>query len=497
MNFLVQAAPVLITAAVVIIVFFLLGYVKAPPDVAYIISGLRRHPKVLIGRAGVKIPFFERVDKLVVRQISIDIKSEGYIPTQDFIGVDVDAVAKVRVMTDPDGIQLAMKNFLNMTEEDFNRAIVDSLQGNMREIIGTITLKEICNDRKKFGDEVQAKAQTDMNALGIQIISCNIQRVTDENSLINSLGQDNMSKIQKDAAIAKAEAERDIAIAQAQAAKASNDAKVEADMQIAQKQNDLAIKQSELKVQEDTKKAEADAAYKIQAQEQQRAIETATVNAQIAKAERETELKGREVEVKKSVLDAEIRAQADAERYRAEQEAEADLYKRQKDAEARLFEQQKAAEAKRAEAEAIRYMKEQEAAGIAAVGKAEAEAIEAKALAEAQGIDKKAEAMKKYGEAAIVEMVMGALPEIAKNVAEPLSKVDKITMYGEGNSAKLLGDIVNGTTQVTEGLTAGMGIDLKALIAGALGAKLAAKPGETTVVVQTPEPPAPEEKPEA
>ena len=497
MNFLVQAAPALITAAIVIVVFFLLGYVKAPPDVAYIISGLRRHPKVLIGRAGVKIPFFERVDKLIVRQISIDIKSEGYIPTQDFIGVDVDAVAKVRVMTDPEGIQLAMKNFLNMTEEDFNRAIVDSLQGNMREIIGTITLKEICNDRKKFGDEVQAKAQTDMNALGIQIISCNIQRVTDENSLINSLGQDNMSKIQKDAAIAKAEAERDVAIAQAQAAKASNDAKVEADMQIAQKQNDLAIKQSELKVQEDTKKAEADAAYKIQAQEQQRAIETATVNAQIAKAERETELKGREVEVKKSVLDAEIRAQADAERYRAEQEAEADLYKRQKDAEARLFEQQKAAEAKRAEAEAIRYMKEQEAAGIAAVGKAEAEAIEAKALAEAQGIDKKAEAMKKYGEAAIVEMVMGALPEIAKNVAEPLSKVDKITMYGEGNSAKLLGDIINGTTQVTEGLTAGMGIDIKSLIAGALGAKLVTKNSDTTVVVQSPDAPAHEETPEA
>ena len=268
-------------------------------------------------------------------------------------------------------------------------------------------------------------------------------------------------------------------------------------IRIAQKQNDLAIKQSELKVQEDTKKAEADAAYKIQAQEQQRAIETATVNAQIAKAERETELKGREVEVKKSVLDAEIRAQADAERYRAEQEAEADLYKRQKDAEARLFEQQKAAEAKRAEAEAIRYMKEQEAAGIAAVGKAEAEAIEAKAIAEAQGIDKKAEAMKKYGEAAIVEMVMGALPEIAKNVAEPLSKVDKITMYGEGNSAKLLGDIINGTTQVTEGLTAGMGIDIKSLIAGALGAKLVTKNSDTTVVVQSPDAPAHEETPEA
>ena len=328
---------------ILVILIFLMGYVKAPPDVAYIISGLRKHPKVLIGKAGIKIPFLERVDKLIVRQISIDIKSEGYIPTQDFIGVDVDAVAKVRVMTDPEGIQLAMKNFLNMTEDDFNRAIVDSLQGNMREIIGTITLKEICNDRKKFGDEVQSKAQTDMNALGIQIISCNIQRVTDENSLINSLGQDNMSKIQKDAAIAKAEAERDIAIAQAQAAKASNDAQVEADMHIAQKQNDLAIKQSELKVQEDTKRAEADAAYTIQQQEQQRSIETATVNAQIAKTEREAELKSKEVEVKKQSLDAEVRAAADADRYRKEQEAQAALYQRQKDAEAVRYEQEQAA----------------------------------------------------------------------------------------------------------------------------------------------------------
>lgn len=300
MENLVKLLPVIAVVALVVIIF-LLGYVKAPPDVAYIISGIRKKPRVLIGRAGIRIPFLERVDKLIVRQISIDIKSEGYIPTNDFIGVDVDAVAKVRVKTDPEGIQLAMKNFLNMREADFSCAIADSLQGNMREIIGTISLKEICNDRKKFGDEVQSKAQTDMSALGIEIISCNIQRVTDENSLINSLGQDNMSKIQKDAAIAKAEAERDVAIAQAQAAKASNDAKVESEMQIAQKLNDLSIRKAELKVQEDTKKAEADAAYTIQQQEQQRSIETATVNAQIAKAEREAELKTKRSKLRSSL----------------------------------------------------------------------------------------------------------------------------------------------------------------------------------------------------
>ena len=130
------------------------------------------------------------------------------------------------------------------------------------------------------------------------------------------------------------------------------------------------------------------------------------------------------------------------------------------------------AEEAKAEAEALRFAMEQEAEGIAAVGRAEAEAIRAKALAEAEGIDKKAEAMKKYGEAAVVEMIMAALPEIAKNVAEPLSKVDKITMYGEGNSAKLVGDIVNSTTQITEGISAGMGIDLKSLLLGALGTKV-------------------------
>ena len=481
--------PYLVPAVIVVIVvlLLLLGYVKAPPDQAYIISGLKKEARILIGRAGIRVPFFERLDRLYLGQMTVDIKTEQSVPTNDFINVNVDAVAKVRISPTPEGIRLAAKNFLNKKPADITMDLQDSLQGNMREIIGTITLKEICNDRKKFGDEVQSKAQTDMNALGIQIISCNIQRVTDENSLINSLGQDNMSKIQKDAAIAKAEAERDIAIAQAQAAKASNDAQVEADMHIAQKQNDLAIKQSELKVQEDTKRAEADAAYTIQQQEQQRSIETATVNAQIAKTEREAELKSKEVEVKKQSLDAEVRAAADADRYRKEQEAQAALYQRQKDAEAVRYEQEQAAEAAKKAAEAARFAKEQEAAGIAAVGQAEAEAIRAKALAEAEGIDKKAEAMKKYGEAAVIEMIMNALPEIAKNVAEPLSKVDKITMYGEGNSAKLLSDIVNGTTQVTEGISAGMGLDLKSLLAGALGGKLAAgnsQPVQVTVAPQ-------------
>lgn len=464
-SFLDTAAfPIIIVVIAIIAILAILasGYVKAPPDQAYIISGLKKESKILIGRAGIKIPFLERMDKLYLGQMTVDIKTEQSVPTNDFINVNVDAVAKVRINPTTDGIKLAAKNFLNKKPGDIALDLQDSLQGNMREIIGTLSLKVINTDRDSFSDQVMMKASKDMDKLGIEILSCNIQNVTDENGLIKDLGADNTSLIKKNAAIAKAQADRDIAIAQAEADKAANEARVLSDTQIAQKNNELEIRRAELKIISDNKKAEADAAYKIQAQSQQKSIETETVNAQIARQR----------------LDAEIRAQADADRYREEQQAQAELFKRQKEAEAKKFEQQQDAEAKKAMAEAVRFAREQEAEGIRATGLAEAEAIRAKATAEAEGIDKKAEAMKKYGEAAIIEMIMQALPEIAKNVAEPLSKVDKITMYGEGNSAKMLQDIINSTTQVTEGLAQGMGIDVKALLSSIVGAKIASNTPE-------------------
>ena len=469
--------------AVLIIALAALGYVKAPPDTAFIISGFRK-PRILIGKAGVHIPFLERLDKLSLKMFSVDVKTTDFVPNAEYINVKVDATVKIRIGQSEEMMTLASKFFLNESEAAIISRIQDTLEGNMREIVGQMKLEEMVTDRKAFGERVQENAIPDLEKMGLEMISFNVQSFSDQNNVIEDLGIDNISQIKKGAAIAKAQADRDIAISQAQAAKEANDAKVQSEMEIAEKQTSLAIRQAELKQQSDIKKAEADAAYSIQEQEQRKTIEVTSANANIAKAEREAELKAREVEVMKQTLDAEIRAKADAERYRQQQEAEAELFKRQKDAEARRYEKEQEAAAEMKIAEAQKYAKEQEAEGIAAVGKAEAEAIRAKALAEAEGIDKKAEAMKKYGEAAVIEMIMAALPEIAKNVAEPLSKVDKITMYGEGNSAKLLSDIVNGTTQVTEGITAGMGIDVKSLIMGMLGGKLAADP--TPVIVAPP-----------
>ena len=494
----------IIVLAIAILAILASGYVKASPNKAYIISGIKREPKVLIGRAGIKIPFLEKKDELILKQISIDIKTNGYIPTKDFIGVDIDAVAKVRVLTQRDVTvnakgevvagadankrittemaNAAMKNFLNMNEDQIRDALTDSLQGNMREIIGTQCLKELCNDRKTFGDEVQAKAQKDMNALGIWIESCNIQKIEDENNLITALGQDNMSQIQKDASVAKAQADRDVAIARAQAQKDANDAQVIAETEIAQKQTELAIKKAELKKESDIKKAEADAAYKIQEEEQRKTVEITTANANLARQEKELELKEREVCIKEKALEAEVKKTAEANKYAAQQKADAEQYERQKRAEAELFEIQRQAEAEKAKSEAERFAKEQaaeavkaaglaEAAAVAAKGKAEAEAIQAKAEAEAAGILKKAEAMKQYGDAARQQMELDTLkvyfeqlPKIAEAVAKGYMNVDSIKMFG-GDSSKLAGDIMTTVTQVTDGIKESTGLDINEMLA--------------------------------
>ncbi len=426
----------LLSAALIIflIIIVALGYVKAPPDKAFIISGLKKEPKILIGRSGIRIPFLERLDRLYLGQMTVDIKTGEPVPTNDFINVDVDAVAKVRIEQTPNGIKLAAKNFLNKNPDDIAMELKDSLQGNMREIIGTLSLKAINTDRDSFSDQVMEKASKDMAKLGIEILSCNIQNVTDENGLIRDLGADNTAKIKKDASIARAQAERDVAIAQAEADKAANDAKVMAETEIAQKNNELEIKKAELKKMADAKLAEADAAYKIQAQMQEKTIQTTTVNAQIARAEREAELNRQQVEVEQQRLEAEINRKADAERYKVEQEAAATLAKRQREAEAKKYEQEKDAEARRAQAEADKYAMLQEAEGIRAKGEAEAAAIQAKGIAEAEAMEKKAEAYQKYNKVAMAEMMIKVLPEIAGKIAEPLSQIDKITIIGGGSS---------------------------------------------------------------
>lgn len=458
---------------IAIVAIVLTGYVKASPDTAYIISGLRKEPKVLIGKSGIKIPFLEKKDELNLQLIPIDVKTSNAVPTADYININVDAAVNVKISDRPERLALAAQNFLNKPVQYIANVAREVLEGNMREIVGRMNLEEMVSDRQKFAELVKENAEPDLAKMGLDIVSFNVQNFVDENGVIENLGVDNIVKIQKNAAISRAVSERDIAQAQAKAAQEANDAKVDADTKIAERNNELAIKQAELKMIADAKKAEADAAYKIQEEQSRKSIEIATADANIMRQEKEIELRRKDVEVTEQELEAKIKKQAEAEKFAAQQKADAELYKRQKEAEASLFEKQREAEAKKAEAEALKYQMEQEAAGIQAKGEAEAKAIEAKGIAEAEALNKKAEAMKKYGEAAVMEMYFNMLPKAVEAAAKPLEKVDKITMYGDGNNTKLVSDIVTTATQVSEGMNESLGVDLKSMIAGFLGGKIA------------------------
>ena len=446
-------------AILLLVVILLCMYVKAPPSIAYILSGLRKTPRILIGTGGFKVPVIERLDKLFLGELSVDVKTSMPVPTHDFIDVMVDAVCKVRVNPNEEGIRLAAKNYLNLAPVDIARSVKDSLEGNMREVIGAISLQGLVTDRDAFSDQIQQKAAKDMAKLGLEILSCNIQNITDQNGLIEGLGADNTYKIRKEAAITKAKAEKDISIAQSEAAKAANDARVLAETEIAERNNELEIKKAELQRMSDNKKAEADAAYAIQEQEQLKIINIKTVDAEIEKTRRAQILADEEVKVTENKLKATVNAQADAQKYNTEIDAKARKFRMETDAQAELEQKKRKAEADaymaeqeakaiKAKADAAKYAALQEAEGIKAKGAAEAAATQARLQAEAEGIrakgdaeaeamDKKAEAFKKSEFAKlemIIEMQKTVLPQVAENIAKPMGQIGDVTIYGTTGS---------------------------------------------------------------
>ncbi|MBQ9324398.1 MAG: flotillin family protein [Clostridia bacterium] len=456
----------LIGAALLLALLLLaLGYLKAPPDTAYIISGLGKR-RILIGKAGWRIPFLERVDKISLQVMTVDVKTSEAVPTNEFINVMVDGVANVKVSSDPVLLNRAAESLLGMKQAQLVAMVTQVLEGNMREIVGSVGLKEMVQDRQGVAKKVTENVIPDMQKLGIEVVNFNIQNFRDNAGTIENMGIDNVEQIRKNAQIAKANAQRDIAIASAQAQQEANAVKVDADKKIAAQNAELAVQQADMKVKADTKKAEADAAYSIQQESQRKTIEVTKANADIARREKEAELAEKEIALRERQLDAEVRKAADAKKYEAERAAEAELIRREKEAEARRYEAVQQAEAKKAEAEALRFAMEQEAEGIRAKGLAEAEAIE-----------RKAEAQKKMGEASVLEMYLAALPEVVRSAAAPLTQTDKIVMYGQGNAPALVRDVMQSSSQIMEGMKEATGIDISAILQGFMGGKNALAEG--------------------
>lgn len=475
--------PIILAVAVLL---FFLGYLKAPPDTAFVISGLGKR-RILIGKAGWRFPFLERVDKLPLNVMQVDVKTSEAVPTNEFINVSVDGVANIKISSKPELLNRAAESLLGLRQDAMVTLVTQVLEGNMREIVGSVGLKEMVQDRQGVARKITENVVPDMEKLGIEVVNFNIQNFKDAAGTIENMGIDNVEQIRKNAQIAKANAQRDIAIATAEAQQLANAVRADAEKKISVQNAELAMQQSEMQVRSDTKKAEADAAYAIQQETQRKTIEITKANADIARKEKESELAEREILLQEKKLDAEIRKQADALKYQAEKEAEAQLIKRQREADAQKYEMAQQAEALRIEAEARKFQVEQQAAARRAEAEAmryymeqEAEGIRAKGVAEAEAIERKADAQKRMGEASVLEMYLTALPEVVKNAASPLAQTEKIVMYGDGNSSKLVRDVMLSASQVLEGIRESTGLDIKDLIS----ARQAAMPVATEPKVE-------------
>lgn len=496
----IASAGIIVLAVVLMIILIKSCWKVAGTNEVLIISGMGKVKKKTGGGIFV-IPLLQRVQRMTLENIQVDFTSRNEIPTQDAIHVLVDAVANMSISLDPDRQAIAASKFAGYSVAQIREIVIPVLEGNIREIISQTRFEDLIRgDKKAFAEKIQENVTPNLADLGIDLTTFNIQNFSDRNGVIQDLGVDNIEKIRKEASIAAAKAKAEVAVAQAQADKEANDAKVAAATEIAQKQTEFAIRKAELQKQADTEQAKADAAKQIEAENQRREQEIATANANLARQEKEIELQERAVAIKEKALEAEIKKTAEAKKYAEQQAADAALYKTQKAAEADLFERQRLAEAAKIEAEkkaeadlalaqaeaaakkaladAVRAQGEAEAAAAQAKGLAEAEAIKAKLQAEADGLREKAEAMKQYGDAAMADMQMQAiktyfeqLPEIARAVGEGYQGVDKIVMLGN-DSGQLAGNIMSTTTQISEGLSESIGIDLKGLLTGMLGAKI-------------------------
>ncbi len=446
-----KLAIIIGVVVILFVVFILASYIKAPTDRALIVSGLRKNPKFVIGKSALRIPFLQRVDKLELKMISVDVKTKESVPTNEYINVNIDSAVKIKVGSSKEMLEKAASNFLNKNEDYIRNSVGDVLEGNVREIIGQMRLEDIVQDRKMFAEKVQENAAPDMARMGLEIVSFNVQNVTDEGNVIENLGIDRVVSISKSAQISRAESERDIEVAKANATKQANDARIEAETAIAERNNELEIKKQELKRAADVKKAEADAAYEIQQQEQRKTIEITTADANIAKQEKEIELREKEIAVKEKTLDADIRKQAEAEKYATQQKA------KKAQAEADRF-------AKEQEAEAVKAQGIAEAESIKAKGLADAESIKARGLAEAEAMEKKAEAMAKYGKAAMTEMIIKVLPQMAEAIAKPLESIDKVTIIdggsGENGVGTFSGNVPSVLAKTIESIKETTGFDL-------------------------------------
>jgi len=481
--FLIVVIALAVFGAILVMIML---WKRIPQNKAAVITGLKK--RIISGGGGLVLPLLERIDVVSLENIKIPLDIDNAISSQG-VPVTVKSVAVVKVKSDKESIYSAVEQFFRGATDKTAAEIATQssyvLVGKLREIIAKMTVEEIYQDKDKFSSEVQENAGISLAEMGLEIKAFTVMSIDDTNGYLVALGRKRISEVKRDAKIAEADAERETVVRTAEATRLGAEAKLLAETQVAE-----ATKEKELKVQayrreQESARAISDNAYKIEENKVKKEVTETELQVELLRRQRETELAAQEALRKEKELESTVNKQADAEKYRQERQAEAKKFEQVARAQAEAEQLKLEGGAK---AEVIRQQGQAQAEVTRAQGQAEAEAIQTKGLAEAEAMMKKAEAFKQYNDAAVIQMLIERLPEIAKNIAAPLSQTEKIVVIDQGGSdskgggaSKVAGYVTDIIAQLPETVEALTGVDLIGVLKGATA-------GDSSEVVIEPPP---------
>ncbi|MEC1523526.1 flotillin family protein [Neobacillus niacini] len=457
---------------------FITKYRTAGPDEALIVTGSflgngnvhvdesGNKIKIIRGGGSFILPVFQQAKPLSLLSSKLEVTTPE-VYTEQGVPVMADGVAIIKIGGSISEIATAAEQFLGKAKDDRENEAKEVLEGHLRSILGSMTVEEIYKNRDKFSQEVQRVASQDLAKMGLVIVSFTIRDVRDKNGYLDSLGKPRIAQVKRDADIATAEADKETRIKKAEAAKEAKRSELERATEIAEAEKVNQLKVAEFRREQDSAKARADMAYELESARAKQEVTEQEMQVKIIERQKQIELEEKEILRRERQYDSEVKKKADADRYSVEQAAAANKAKQIAEAEANKYRIEAMA---KAEAERVRLDGLSKAEAQKAQGTAEAEIIRLKGLAEAEAKEKIAEAFEQFGQAAILDMIIKMLPEYAKQVASPLSNIDKITVVDTGGSGengganKITGYATNLMATLQESLKASSGIDVKELI---------------------------------
>ncbi|MCP1122281.1 flotillin [Bacillus sp. AFS018417] len=490
---------VLLAILAILILVFITKYRTVGPDEALIVTGSGlgsgknvvttddgKKIKIIRGGGTFVVPIMQQAEPLSLLNYKLEVGTRDTY-TKQGVPVTVNGVSIIKVGSTIEEVSTAAEQYLGKETEELKIEAKEVLEGHLRAILSSMTVEDAYSNREQFAQKVHEVASTDLKKMGLRIVSFTIKEISDKNGYLDALGQPQIATVKRDATIANAEREKEARIEKARAEKEAKEAEYQRDAQIAEAEKHKELKVQAYKREQEQARADADLSYELQQAKAQQGVTEEQMRVKIIEREKQIELEEKEIARREKQYDAEVKKKADADRYAVEQAAEAEKVKQIKRADA---EQYKIEAEARARAEEVRVEGLAKAEVQKAQGTAEADVIKLKGLAEAEAKQKIAEAFELYGQAAIMDMVLKMLPSYAKEIASPLSNIDKITVVDTGGggknsgAGKVAGYATDLMATMQETLKASSGIDLKELLESFAGKGAVQQTTKEKMVVQ-------------